>query len=154
MRQQTGLDNRPSHALTRNACVSSIAFGADEWVGTAIISGTQVDATDIGKLALFSDFANSLLGETAYQCLPGGLILQFGHAGVSGSGDMITFPIPFPQPVICMLTSDMGHGGAASGAHITSSSPVDNAWANIGIYAHLDNGTPAETDVGWVAFGY
>jgi hypothetical protein len=110
----------------------------------------QVDSTDLGNIALLSQFAASL-GVSGYQKFPSGLILQWGSASISGSGTALGFPIVFPTTVVLIFSNDQG-GSGTSGTHTTSCAGTSNSGFNA--FALDANGNPAATNLGWFAIGW
>lgn len=110
----------------------------------------QIDATDIGPIALTSYFANSL-ASSGYQKLANGLILQWGFGNIPGNGTAIGFPLVFPNGVYQMVSNDQG-GAGASGVHVTSCVVTSNSGFNA--FAKDSSGGYASTNLGWLAIGH
>lgn len=91
------------------------------WSGSQLKA--QVDATDLGPFAMSSNFtgSNQSFGNTGYQKLPGGLIIQWGiydNGGFSGnvgvSGPSISFPVAFTNAYNLQLTEEVGGGSTST----------------------------------------
>lgn len=110
----------------------------------------QIDSTDIGNIALTSYFSNLLSG-FGYQKLANGLLIQWGFAGIPGSGTALGFPLVFPNGVFQMFSNDQG-GSGSSGCHVTSCSVTSNS--GFVAFAKDDTGGASSTNLGWLAIGY
>jgi hypothetical protein len=118
----------------------------------SVSSGGSVDFTvrpkfNSSDLAALSDFGK-VNGANGYQRLPGGLLIQWGEASVSGNGGVVTYPITFTSQVFQVVSCDAGPG-----AHSTAA-------VNIGLTSFQNYSIPPgsttyaiTTGVRWVAIG-
>ncbi len=88
----------------------------------------------ITPFGLKSAFSNNDLSGNGYQILPGGLILQWG-TGVGGSGSNFTFPLQFPQALLCLTGSDCkGRNVFGSSTASTSGFTLQTSQASLEFY--------------------
>lgn len=151
-----------SAKLASGAAVSNIGFtpvqqggGSGQLTNKVYIGWTgsqlkgQVDAVDQGAFVMQPSFTGSNQslggnGSTGYQKLPGGLIMQWGYSGDTGSTMTITLPITFPNAFINVQITVTSTSVSAAGASISSTSQFS---------VTRDTGNPI-SGFYWVAIGY
>ena len=68
-------------------------------------------------------FSGRVLANPGYQMLPGGLIMQWGTTTIPGSGSgSFTFPIVFPNAVLCTQITKTGSMMNSETVNVVSSS--------------------------------
>lgn len=151
-----------SAKLASGAAVSNIGFtpvqqggGSGQLTNKVYIGWTgsqlkgQVDAVDQGAFVMQPSFTGSNQslggnGSTGYQKLPGGLIMQWGYSGDTGSTMTITLPVTFPNAFINVQITVTSTSVSAAGASISSTSQFS---------VTRDTGNPI-SGFYWVAIGY
>lgn len=97
-----GLNYQPNLGFTPVQQGGGAGQGANKvylgWDGTAGAPRIQVDALDLGTVAMKSQFGASLSG-IGYQRLPSGLLIQWGYVGggslTPGTAVAVSFPVAF-----------------------------------------------------------
>lgn len=117
------------------------------WTGSQLKG--QVDAVDQGAFVMQPNFTGSnqslgANGSTGYQKLPGGLIMQWGYSGDTGSTMTITLPVTFPNAFINVQITVTSASVSAAGASISSTSQFS---------VTRDTGNPI-SGFYWFAIGY
>ena len=117
------------------------------WTGSQLKG--QVDAVDQGAFVMQPSFTGSNQslggnGSTGYQKLPGGLIMQWGYSGDTGSTMTINLPVTFPNAFINVQITVTSTSVSAAGASISSTSQFS---------VTRDTGNPI-SGFYWVAIGY
>ena len=84
---------------TQTLTNKTIALGSNTVSGTKAEFNTAVTDTDIAFLNDFTG-SNQSLAANGYQKLPGGLIMQWGKATISGSTATVSFSIAFPTACV------------------------------------------------------
>jgi hypothetical protein len=120
----------------------------------------QIDALDLGELALISDIATVTritdfprsIGSPGYQKFPSGIILQWGVSVVE-NGTPIGFPIAFPNGVLQMWANDQGD--LSSGLRLGTALKINgNNSVFKGYGVNPATGQYVPTTLGWLAIGY
>jgi hypothetical protein len=129
----TGVINTLGTMSTQNANNVNISGGAINGTTVGATTATTVRGTTVTATSQFSGPGTGLTGSASglsiggsaatvglsqfassqsangYQYLPGGLIIQWGYAAAGwGSGDPISFVIPFPNNAFCITTGPEG----------------------------------------------
>lgn len=119
---------------------SLIAIG--NFNATGYISGNDLQINGVGF--------TTVLGGTGYQKLPSGLIIQWSRTTLStGNGDVLTFPIPFPNN--CAISFDVGNDG--SGAEYTISGSLSGPpYTGVTVWARK-SGSFNAAGVSYIAIG-
>lgn len=125
-------------------------------VEAAGLTPTDADNTQLHQAipilvtAMFTG-ANQLLSGQGYQKLPGGLILQWSYDPTpipTGNGDVVTFPIAFPNAILTIVASDCGGGCHATGWQINGTSK-----SSFLAFGRDPSGAFASTAYGYLAVG-
>lgn len=123
-------------------------------------SGMDADLLDgrhASDFALLSDFANQLPGTIGYQCLPGGLILQWGNLRSNFTTELTTivnFPIAFPTA--CLTAQATGYINAANNQRDLWPQIVGTP-STAGMTIQLQSDDDSDhflQGVNWIAIGY
>lgn len=97
------LDNADVNGLVTkftNALITNLGLGS---------ASKKNIGTGAGQVPDMSSFA-STLSTAGYQKLPGGLIIQWGSATVTGQGNLLTLTYPIAFPSACLQVSGMAAG--------------------------------------------
>ena len=114
--------------------------------------GSGLDADLVRGLP--ADFSFSF-GNSGYQKLPSGLIIQWGTATITNDPanpqipTYIPLPIAFPAAGLVVVASDVGDG-----RHSVGISFKDNATLQAWSYDPINNQYPTATGILWIAIGY
>ncbi|WP_420996250.1 gp53-like domain-containing protein [Cupriavidus sp. 30B13] len=103
--------------------------------GIWFITGTAV-------LASSAQFGVAL-GQSGYQKLPSGLLIQWGQVTATAGGVLVLYPVAFPNNV---FTATIGSNGAAA-SYVWTTWPITTS----GFYAYTAAPSAAST---WIAIGY
>jgi hypothetical protein len=99
---------------------------------------------------LFSGTNQNLVTDNAYQKLPGGLIIQMGYSLIpTGNGDIVSFPIAFPNEVLALFSVDRG-----SGCNVTAIARNGTSKTTCLAFGKIpSNGVYSSTGFGFLAIG-
>jgi hypothetical protein len=128
-------------ANTDITSLNAPALGA----ATATTQAASDDSTKVATTAYVQSAPQSHV-ENGYIVLPGGLILQWGTATGSGTGNVVTFPMAFPNDCLKVLVSN-GDGTANPTAVVSN---VSNSVT--GLVWRSSSGSLTRNN--WMAFGY
>lgn len=132
-----------SVTLTRRGTLTLMSNGSDSWT---VVAGTDM-------LPLTSMFERSH-GESGYQKLPGGLIIQWGitaDPANSPSGSVsVTFPIAFPNKCVALSCIESANSGNKS---VWSSALTDTTETGTIFYWYRAQGTAVGPCM-YLAIGY
>jgi hypothetical protein len=126
----TGTPNAPTPSTgTRSTQIATTAMFANEYVH-------------------YFSFPNG-----GYQKFPSGAILQWGSQNApTGNGDLLTFPLTFPNAVFQVFANDSG-SGASSTCNSLTAQPYSTSQTRIYSRA-LSTGAIAASNVTFLAIGY
>jgi hypothetical protein len=118
----------------------------------------QVDALDIGDLALVTDLAAytrfadfpGFVGANGWTRLSNGLYLQWGTAGSDGPPRTINFPVAFPNEVFAIFAVDSGD--FSQGIHTAGARKIQGNLGQFLLYGAYQD-LPAATTISWFALG-
>lgn len=147
-----------------NTATANFALTAANADGTVKLARGNVGATTQDVMTVASDGkvdfpaglsaflgSNQSLTLNGYQKFPGGLIIQWGEGNYSGNGGVVTFPIPFPNAVFQILSTDGGTG-------VHNLAALKNNLSSFLNYSLVPGSTPpsysATTYVRWFAIGF
>jgi hypothetical protein len=109
----------------------------------------QVDATDLGEVAMKSDFPSNLNG-IGYKWV-GDTLIQWGFATVN-NGTVVNFPIAFPNGVLSILTND--DGDFSQGIRRTAGKIIAGNNSQFKGYGQDQNNNFAPTSLKYIAIGH
>jgi hypothetical protein len=114
-----------------------------------------IDTSDMGNLWGDNNGTKSL-ANNGYQKLPSGLIIQWGYAGVSGSGDtVVTMPIAFPNSGLAVvLTPDASPPGNQVVAYTTYNFTASQFTVAPRYIQYAAAAGYANQSTRWIAVGY
>jgi len=132
----------------------TVAYGQTSVVNAniSIATGAPFIPASLSGMAALSQFANSL-GNSGYQKLPGGLIVQWGTAPgtfTAGVDNTITFPIAFPAAVF-MVHGVNGDVAAQAGAVVGINYTSPNLPTLTGFKWRTN--TTGTNRLNWISFG-
>lgn len=114
------------------SAVSSLSLKSGQSVTLVALSTSTWQVIGSGaELGRNADFQSSTSGASGYQKLPSGLIIQWGPAVTSASGDVtFTFPITFPTSVRSVVVApNLVSGGSFVGYNtVALASVAVNGW--------------------------
>lgn len=150
--KQLNTGNNPIEDLSNTYWEIAYASQADVTAATTIASVAQAQALTannvlISPLRLADSFkgVNQSLTANGFQKIPGGLIIQWGQASLSGTVAVVTFPIQFPN--ICTFATTTDSENVPANVRYSGTS---NRTASSVTFTF--NATPA--DFFWFAIGY
>jgi len=132
----------------------SVLLGQGEFV-VATASGVNWVLTGSATLKNTRSFS-ALLGDSGYQRLPSGLIIQWGSASIAGTAvsAVITLPIAFPNAFLRVVSSDSGQTCYPTGIGSGSLSTVILYAAPYIVSSGVIAAKNAVAVVHWIAIGY
>lgn len=144
-----------SPALTGGTITNAGNIGINPASTAQVIAGTD-NIQAITAAALAGAMASSL-GSFGYQKLPSGLIIQWGYSTtITGAGDNLVLPIPFPHD--CTVTSDAGYPGSGAPSIVSINRGSGPPWTTFKVWSwNLGAGSPTISGgvaFGWTALGY
>ena len=115
-----------------------------------------INATDLGKMAMFGDFSRTSSSTYIYHKSADGTIIQAG-AGVNTTGaDFITFPNAFPNNCVEVFAGEGSPQGWTNGQNPTVFGTQQLSTTNFALYVtHWANTTPASfAAIGGISYRY
>jgi hypothetical protein len=135
------------------------------WVVTVAYGQTTITAPNIAAyfnaptiptlstlvaLSAFTGSNQNLVSDNLIQKLPGGLIIQVGYSLIpTGNGDIVSFPVAFPNEVLGLFSIDRG-----AGCNVTAISKNGTSKSTLLAYGKIPStGSYSSTGFGFLAIG-
>ncbi len=113
----------------------------------------QVDASDLGEIALVNTFSASFAGN-GYQRLPGGMLLQWGTVQITSPGQVFAFPVSFPTGLLSIVGVDQGNSSTGtSTVNVVTVQPILGDTSHAKGFGY-NAGQVATTNICWMAIGH